>query len=244
NGRYAIANVPPGTYAVRVVHIGYRSAREQAVDVRAGATTATDFQLTATAIDLDEIVVTGTGAPAQRRQLGQTISSVTAEQLQQAPIASTTDALRGRVPGLVSNAMGETGSSAPIRLRGTVSLSQRNEPIIYIDGVRADNSYSLIPGTNIASNRLDDLNSSPPGRLEVIKGAAAATLHGAEASSGVIQIVAKRGQAGEPSYTFEVSQHAFTTPQDRSPHNSAYNPAGRQIACNFPAADFLRTGRR
>src|SRR5690606_29575494 len=163
---------------------------------------------------------------------------------QQAPIASTTDALRGRVPGLVSNAMGETGSSAQIRLRGTVSLSQRNEPIIYIDGGRVDNTYSLIPGTNVASNRLDDLNAADIDRIEVIKGAAAATLYGTEASSGVIQIFTKRGQSGEPSYTFEVSQHGFTTPQHRIPRNYAYSPTERQIASNFPAADFLRTGHR
>jgi TonB-dependent SusC/RagA subfamily outer membrane receptor len=96
-------------------------------------------------------------------------------------------------------------------------------------------------GTNLATNRLDDLNAGDIERVEVIKGAAAATLYGTEASSGVIQIFTKRGQVGEPIYSYEITQQALKMPDRISPV-FAYSPANRQIATSSPGDDFIRTG--
>lgn len=56
------------------------------------------------------------------------------------------------------------------------------------------------------TDRLQDINPQDVERIEVIKGAAAATLYGSEASAGVIQIVTKRGTAGQQRWTFSVEQ--------------------------------------
>src|SRR5439155_6351716 len=44
--------------------------------------------------------------------------------------------------------------------------------------------------------------------IEIIKGPAAATLYGTEASAGVIQILTKRGAAGAPKFEYTVGQGA------------------------------------
>jgi TonB-dependent starch-binding outer membrane protein SusC len=103
------------------------------------------------------------------------------------------------------------GAGAQIRLRGNVSPWLSNQPLVYIDGVRqSSDSYTsqLIEGgpTHLQgppASPLNDINPRDIARIEVIKGAAATTLYGSEAASGVIQIFTKRGREGSPVFTYQ-----------------------------------------
>jgi outer membrane receptor for ferrienterochelin and colicin len=85
---------------------------------------------------------------------------------------------RVRVPGTAS----ATGEGVAVRIRGSVSLGVRAEPIIYIDGVRVDGDRD---------EALEGLEPDQIDRVEVLKGDAAKELYGSEARNGVIQIVTK-----------------------------------------------------
>ncbi|TVR57394.1 MAG: SusC/RagA family TonB-linked outer membrane protein [Gemmatimonadales bacterium] len=233
-GRFRVEGVPAGEVTVQAQILGYGSS-SQTVNVPAGGTVEVDFQLQSRAIDMDEIVVTGTGAPTQRRQLGQTINSVSSEDLQQAPITGVADALLGRVPGIGGQAMGEAGASTQITLRGVASLNTqlRNEPLIYVDGVRMDNRTYGVGGTS--TNRLGDINPADIDRIEVIKGAAAATLFGTEASSGVIQIFTRRGAVQAPVWSFGIDQQIVHLPNSRWTPQAGYVSANTAVGQSNPS---------
>jgi len=239
NGRFLIP-VPAGSHVVAVTFIGYGTASQE-VTVAPGQEVEVLFSLQAAAIDLDAIVVTGTGAPTQRRRLGQTISSVDASDIEFAPVATVTQALQGRVPGL-SGAIGnrETGQADLPVLRGLSSLTQRNTPVIYIDGIRMNNAQFSAAG--LVTDQLSQLNPSDVDRIEVIKGAAAATLFGTEASSGVIQIFTKRGQIGAPSYSLQTDQQLIAMKLENFPANFGYDPTTRQILRDKPADQWVDLG--
>ena len=102
------------------------------------------------------------------------------------------------MPGLtLVPGSGSAGTSTNYRLRGAGSLYAGNSPTIYVDGVRVtkrdQGSYTVFGQT---TSSLDAINPNDIESIEVIKGPAAATLYGAEAASGVIQIITKRGLAG------------------------------------------------
>ena len=231
NGRYLLLGVNVGTHTVRVERIGFAAATVE-VTVAVDQSVEANFQLQEVALNLDEIVVTGTGAPTQRRRLGQTITSVTSDELAIAPITSLSDALVGRLAGargLISG--GQTGAGSAITLRGTSSISQRQSPLIYVDGVRMDNAVER--ATSVRTDRLQDINPQDIDRVEVIRGAAAATLYGTEASSGVIQIFTKRGQTGAPVYAFSTDLQHLAFPRD-FPDNCGYNRAEHRLLCDSP----------
>lgn len=239
NGRFLLLSVPVGTHTVTVSSIGFGTASQQ-VTVTAGGTAEIDFALESVALDLDEIVVTGTGAPTQRRRLGQTITSVSSEALSTAPIANVSDALVGRLPGargLMSG--GQTGAGSQIILRGTSSISQRQGPLIYVDGVRIENSPES--AVSVQTDRLGDINPQDIDRIEIIKGAAAATLFGTEASSGVIQIFTKRGQSGAPVYSFSTDLQHLAFPREFK-ENCGYNAADNELVCEDPYGDYEEFG--
>jgi outer membrane receptor protein involved in Fe transport len=238
-GRFLLVGIPTGTQQVRVTYVGYRSDTRE-IEVTQGQVAQIEFALGATQIQLDEIVVTGTAAPTERRQLGQTITSITSAELEGSPITSITDALQGRVAGMAGLPMGETGAAGKLLLRGTSSLSQRNEPLIYIDGIRVDNNRTSVAG--VAWDRLGDINPSDVERIEVIKGAAAATLFGTEASSGVIQIFTKRGTVQPPVFTLQIDQEAIHLPNSKWPENVQYNPTTGIVQRQRPSEDFVEVG--
>ena len=60
DGRYLILGVPAGTHEVQVMLVGYPTETQE-VTVVADQSAVVDFALTPRAIDMDEIVVTGTG---------------------------------------------------------------------------------------------------------------------------------------------------------------------------------------
>ena len=206
SGRYLILNVPAGTHALRVELIGYASAAQQ-VTVADDQATSVDFGLNEQVIDFDEIVVTGTAGQARRREVGNAIEQINIAEIAE-PVNDVGQLLQARVSGArVQFGSGNSGSGADIRLRGNVSVALSNQPLIYIDGMRAKSEpTSSENGAEDPYSPLNDLNPDDIDRIEVIKGPAATTLYGTEAAAGVIQIFTKQGGQGAPQWTAEVQQ--------------------------------------
>lgn len=218
-GVFRILNVAVGQRTVRARLIGFTPTQKVA-EVTAAGTTTLSFELNQSALELTAVVTTGTGgSQVEARKLGNTVALVQAPE--NAPIASFSDILQGREPGLVMlPSSGTTGEGSRIRIRGNASLSQSNEPIVYVDGVRIDNGGGFgngFVGTGGGGkpSRLDDIDPTSIEKVEVLKGAAAATLYGTEASNGVLLITTKRGGVGAPKWTLDVEQAVAEYPKGR-----------------------------
>ena len=75
NGAFTLSAVPTGARAITVRRIGYQPARKP-VTVNAGDNAVGDIALNVSAVNLSEVVVTGTAAPTEKRKLGTSIASV------------------------------------------------------------------------------------------------------------------------------------------------------------------------
>jgi TonB-linked SusC/RagA family outer membrane protein len=215
NGQFLLLRVPVGEVELTAQLVGYRTVR-QTVTVGADEPIVASFELNQIAIALDELVVTGTGVATEKRKLGNTIASIDAASLQNAPISDFSQMLAAREPGVaVLPSSGYTGEGARIRVRGSSSLSQLNEPIVYVDGIRINGGSAEAWNTQGQPSRLDDIPPESIERIEVLKGAAAATLYGTEASNGVIQIFTKKGRVGAPTWSFQTEWTGIKAPTDR-----------------------------
>ena len=208
DGEFTLRDVTAGPRGVQVFIPGYGS-QAITLTVSPGSTIALDFELNVVAISIDEIVVTGTAGASRRREIGNAISTVTAEDIALAPSTTVMTVLQGRAPStLIQQSSGQVGAGPNIRLRGSNSVSLGNSPLIYLDGIR-------IRGTDFGNSAdeanqnphpLNDINPADIDRVEIIRGAAATTLFGTEAAAGVIQIFTKRGVSGAPAWTFSMDQ--------------------------------------
>jgi len=214
-GHYELLNVTPGPYAVRVLIIGY-SAMTQTGTLGTGQTLNLDFALNESAVTLDEIVVTGTAAEVRKKEVGNATASISARDIQIAPLVNSQDMLEGRASGVtVMESSGQPGAGGTIKIRGVNTISQSMQPLIYVDGVRIANDVHNVGGNGgrQATNPLQDINVDDIDHVEIIKGAAATTLYGTEASAGVLQIFTKQGTSGAPVWNFEASGGATMAPQ-------------------------------
>jgi TonB-linked SusC/RagA family outer membrane protein len=198
-GRYRIVGVRPGTYLVRVTRLGY-SAESMPVTVTAGSDAVMNFDIGQSAVRIDEVVVTATGESQRKRESGNIVSTVNVTPELLANTTTLSQMLTAKAPGVyVNSSGGTTGSASRIRIRGANSVSLTNEPLVLVDGVRAN---SDIAGTGTLgvggqqSSRLNDINPDDIESVEIIKGPAAAALYGTAAANGVVQIRTKRGRAG------------------------------------------------
>ncbi len=245
SGRYLIVNVPAGQHTVQAQLVGYQT-RTQEVTVTADGTAQVDFAMTQQAIDLEGVVVTGTAGQARRREVGNSIAQIQAADIENEPVETVEEVLQGRTSGVTITANnGMVGAGASIRIRGNNTIAggaTGNTPLIYVDGVRlskstpqTDPDQGSIGFSQINANVsvLDEINPQDIDRIEVIRGPAATTLYGTEASSGVIQIFTKTGTPGAATWSLTTTQGLnqlpWTGPNDRS-----VNPAGMGLhACNL-----------
>ena len=212
SGRYTIVNVPPAQYRIRAQMIGHRPV-ERAVAIVAGQAASADFALKRQVLELDALVVTGTAGAARQREVGNSIAQIDMAKVAEPP-ANVSSLLQGRAPGMtVMASSAGAGSGSMIRLRGNVSVTMSNQPLIYVDGVRlrSDGYQRNVPPTgsdlrsgNDVASPLNDINPNDIERIEIIKGAAAATLYGTEAAAGVIQVFTKNGHTGKPQWNVQV----------------------------------------
>jgi TonB-dependent SusC/RagA subfamily outer membrane receptor len=237
-GRFRIEGVPGTQIVLRAVMVGYRTGTEPA---RVGSTTV-EIGLHEAAVELDEIVVTGQAGGTLKRAVGNSVAKVDATKItQMMPGRDVTRLINGRSPGVqVAPGTGMVGSGPRIRVRGAASLSLSDQPLVYVDGVRVDNDVAAGPqnqGYSSGSiNRLGDFTPDDIESIEIIKGPAAATLYGTEASSGVIQIITKRGRTDQRTqWELNVRQGAnwFSNPAGRVPLNWGRAPSGEVISVNL-----------
>ena len=204
-GQYRVRGLPSGSFEVRVLRLGYKPVLDTA-NVAPGETVTLDFAMEGSPVQLEEIVTTVTGEQ-RKLEIGNAVTTIDAASVaQEAPITEFGDLLSGRAAGVtVQKAGGTTGSGTRIRIRGSNSVSLSNEPLYYIDGIRmesAPTSSSLDiggfgQGLGAAPSRINDINPDDIESIEIVKGPAAATLYGIQASNGVVRITTKRGRAGK-----------------------------------------------
>lgn len=178
---------------------------------------------------LSEVVVTGVGVATDKRKIAISVSSVSASELPQAPTASIDQALVGKVAGAqISSTSGTPGAPVNILLRGINTINKGTNPMILIDGVQ------------MSATALNTIDLSTIDRVEVVQGAAAATIYGAQGANGVIQLFTKRGKSGRLNVDISSSvsrneylnvgnvrkadKHAFVTNADNVVIGASGNP--------------------
>ncbi|MGH7539776.1 MAG: TonB-dependent receptor plug domain-containing protein, partial [Gemmatimonadota bacterium] len=163
--------------------------------VEAGQVATADFTVEQTALKLQDIVVTGVVGETPRVKLPFVVERLDPQDLP-VPAANVASLLAGKAAGVsVVQGSGQPGEAASITLRGPTSIdaSGRSQgPLIVIDGVVQSLAATLA-----------DVNALDIDHIEIVKGAAAASLYGARAQAGVIQITTKRGQTLQTN-TFNV----------------------------------------
>ncbi|WP_250630022.1 SusC/RagA family TonB-linked outer membrane protein [Rhodoflexus caldus] len=215
-GKFSMtASVTPGDYTLVFSFVGY-ARKEQKITLGSQTNVTVDVALKEDFIGLEEVVVTGTSIATSKKQLGNSVHTVSARQMQQVGTPSLSAALQGKIAGAqITQNSGDPAGGVSIRLRGASSINSSSEPLYIVDGVIVNNNTNNV--TNLAvsisggndfqpgQNRLLDINPNDIERIEVLNGAAAAAIYGSRANNGVIQIFTKRGSTGKPKLTFSTS---------------------------------------
>ena len=179
NGLFKISVAPNSIIVVSAV--GYETK-----EMNVGTQTSVTIPLFLDTRPMSEVVVTGTGVATSKRKIGISVETVTADKLPTVPTADAGSALVGKIPGAEINTVnGSPGQPVNILLRGINSLRGGTLPMILLDGIE------------VRATGLESLDLSNIERIEVVQGAAAASIYGAQGANGVIQLFSKRGKMGK-----------------------------------------------
>jgi TonB-linked SusC/RagA family outer membrane protein len=188
NGSYKL-NIPSRGGSLVFSFIGL-----QTQEIEIGDRSVVDISLTLDVQQLSEVVVTGTGVATDKKKLAIAVESISADKLPATPSASIDQALIGKIAGAqISSVSGNPGDPINILLRGINTVQGGTQPLIMVDGVQA------------GATNLNSLDLSNVERIEVVQGAASASIYGAQGANGVIQIFTKKGKKGKLSVDFSTS---------------------------------------
>lgn len=215
NGTFSIEGLPlnqPVTVIARL--IGYDELERTVTLTSVDAAETLDFALIKKAFNLEDVVVTGLAVDNKQKEMGTSRSTVN-KAIEEVPGITAEDVLVGRVAGVETySADGAPGGGMRFRIRGGNSILSASEPLVIIDGVFMDNSNrntntsvntgSASFGASNGTRALTAINPEDIESMEILKGAAAASLYGSRASSGVIVITTKKGGGGSISLDYNL----------------------------------------
>ncbi|MCU4177758.1 TonB-dependent receptor [Carboxylicivirga sp. N1Y90] len=171
-------------------------------EVLVSGQTLINVTLVEEAFGIDEVIVTGYGTITKEAYTG-SASVVSTKKIEDRPVASFQDVLRGNSPGTIVTGTGQPGVMNSVRLRGISSMNASNAPLYVIDGVIMDIS-SMSGNSQYATNPLNSINPSDIKSMTVLKDAASASLYGSRGANGVIVITTKQGRATDkPQYSVD-----------------------------------------
>jgi TonB-linked SusC/RagA family outer membrane protein len=188
DGRFSLT-VPPEQSGGTLVFsfIGYTTQ-----EVPIGSTTVFNVVMAMDVKTLQEVVIVGFGEQKKQTVTGSVVS-VDVKELKQSPVANVSNALVGRVAGLVATqSSGEPGQdAATLRIRGISTLNgSGGDPLVIIDGVQRD--FFVLNALDI--NEIENIS--------VLKDASSTAVYGVRGANGVVIVTTKRGETGRPQVSF------------------------------------------
>lgn len=176
-GKFALARIPPGTYAVVFSLIGYARETVAAVEVRTDQTTDVSATLSQLPIQTEPVVVTAGRREQSLQDVPVSVSSVDASTLSAKNFVTIDDALR-YVPGVnvteyQVNIRGSSGYSRGVGSRVLLLV----DGIPFLTGDTGELNFETIPVGQVD-------------RIEVVKGASSA-LYGSSALGGVVNVLTR-----------------------------------------------------
>ena len=169
-----------------ILEVSYTGYEDQEINV--GNQTELNIVLGESISLIDEVVVVGYGTQ-KRSKISGAVSTVTSDEITEAPVLRTEQALQGRIAGVqVAQNSGSPGSALTVRIRGVGTINN-SDPLYIVDGIPVDG--------------IDFLNPNDIESINVLKDAASAAIYGARGANGVVLITTKGGkinQSGKVSY--------------------------------------------
>lgn len=159
---------------------------------------------------LNEVVVLGYGQKQTRQSITGAVSSIQTKELKQSPVANLSNALAGRLPGLITaQHSGRPGSDASqLFIRG-ISTTGATNPLVVIDGLpRGDANIGQLDPNEIES-------------VSILKDASSAALYGIQGANGIVLVTTKRGKDGPPNIQVNM-QYALQQPTNFPRFLSSY----------------------
>lgn len=174
DGSYKLSNIPSGTFTVEVRSVSYQPAFKKVIirgDVKE------DFTLEVSAMQMNEVIVTGASATTQIKESPVPIAIMSRLQWLQGSSTNLVDAV-GKLPGMSQISTG-VGLSKPI-IRGLGF----NRVITMHDGIRQeDNQWGEEHAIQIDEYSVD--------RYEIIRGAGS-LMYGSDGLGGVMSLLSPR----------------------------------------------------
>ena len=167
-------------------YVGYLS---KTVDV-AGKSTL-NVVLEDDAKGLEEVVVIGYGT-VRKADLAGSVSVLDSKSFRDQPVTEVSDALQGRVAGVMVQSSGIPGGDVKIRVRGANSINTGNDPLYVVDGIVRESGLSGINPEDIQS-------------MQVLKDASSTAIYGSRGANGVVLITTKTGKAGQKQIVFDAA---------------------------------------
>jgi len=166
-----------------------------------------DFSLEEDILQMQTVVVTGTGTSVEKQKLGNTIGHVSAEQVANSKALDVISAIQGKVANVeITQTSGEPGASTYIRIRGAHSITGGTQPLMVVDGSPINNQeIGVSVGGVTQQNRASDINPKDIESISILKGASAAALYGSRALNGVVLITTKSGKPGKAKVSYDLS---------------------------------------
>lgn len=183
DGNFSI-RVAESVKQLTVTYVGYHP---QTVNI-----TGSDLviRLQPAANTLDEVIAVAYGTTKKSAYTG-SAAVVKADQLEDALVSNVTNALSGKMAGVMTTSYnGQPGTSASVLIRGVGSINTSTTPLYVVDGLPYDGDIAAIANSDIES-------------LTVLKDAASTALYGARGANGVILVTTKKGKEGNAKITVD-----------------------------------------
>lgn len=190
---------------------------------------------------LDEVVVVGMDNRQTRRSITGAISTIDTKDLVQSPVANISNALAGKLPGLMTvQSSGEPGAdAATLYIRG-VGTYGTSTPLVVIDGLPRDKAdFDMLDANEIES-------------ITILKDASSSSLYGIQGANGVVVVTTRRGGSNtKPRISFTIQQalqQPIRLPQLMSSYQQAlYNKVldendGQPVTYTDEVLEMIRTG--
>lgn len=166
--------------------ISYVGMKPQVVNVSGKSTI--NVKLEDDSNSLNDVVVIGYGA-VKKKDLTGAVATVDNKALTQVPVASASEALTGKMPGVqITTTEGSPDADVKIRVRGGGSITQSNDPLYIVDGFPVE-TISDIPASDIED-------------ITVLKDASSTAIYGSRGANGVILVTTKGGKEGKTSVSY------------------------------------------